>query len=70
MDQKGPAMNSFRYEVTYLSDAPFATLKSRLAAVCEGAWEARRMGLSLLRTGSHRYRLFFERESDIKALLQ
>lgn len=67
---EGPVMNTLRYEVIYLSDAPIATLKNRLAAACEGAWEARRMGLSLLRKGSRQYRLFFERESDIKALLQ
>lgn len=70
MDLKGPAMNSFTYEVIYLSDAPIDTLKRRLSVVCEGAWDARHAGLSWLRKGRHKYRLFFEQESDIKALLQ
>jgi len=63
-------MNLCRYEVTYLSDAPISALKSRLSSVCEGAWEVRRVGLSLLKRGGCQYRLFFERESDIEALLQ
>ena len=63
-------MNSSCYEVTYLSDAPISTLKKRLSSVCVGAWEVRRVGLSLMRKGGHKYRLFFERESDIKTLLQ
>jgi len=63
-------MSEKRYEVLYQSDAPLSQLQKRLSTLCHGAWEVRRVGLTMFKRGSRQYRLFFEQESDIKALLR
>ncbi|MBF0249616.1 MAG: hypothetical protein HQL35_03185 [Alphaproteobacteria bacterium] len=60
----------FRYEIEYTSNARLSVLKKKLAGMCEGAWSVQRAGTSFLLGAGRRYRLCFERESDLLTLLR
>lgn len=59
-------MARFRFDVTYVTGETKRQVKRLLRERCSGSWRVHRLGL--LRRGE--FRIFFERESDIRVLCQ